>query len=106
MIRLLISDRSGTRVGQLPRWAVGLGLAALAGLGLLIAVIGFSLVLLLAPVVLAAGAIARWPLRKVFREMEAAQASAASAFDRRPPPPRDVIEGEYRVIEEPRAGPR
>ena len=97
MIRLLINDQSGTRVGAVPRWAVWLGVAALAAAGVLVAIIGFSLILILAPVVIVAGAIARWRLKKALREMAAAQ---AGPFARRPPgSPSNVIDAEYRVIE-------
>ncbi|WP_406854118.1 hypothetical protein ABEG18_16360 [Alsobacter sp. KACC 23698] len=102
MIRLIMNDRTGTRVASVPRWAVWLGVAAAAGVGLLIAIIGFSLILVLAPFVIAAGALARWRLKKALREMQARQSAGAGAstFDRRPPPASDVIEGEYRVLDE------
>lgn len=99
MIRLMFNDRTGTRVANVPRWAVWLGVAAAAGVGLLIALIGFSLILVLAPFVIAAGVLARWRLRKALREMQAARPAGPSGR----PAPAGVIDVEYRVIEEARA---
>ncbi|WP_188518946.1 hypothetical protein [Alsobacter metallidurans] len=102
MIRLLINDRTGTRVASLPRWAVWLGVAAAAGVGLLIAVIGFSLILVLAPFVIAAGALARWRLKKALREMQARQGAGPASGRNARPAPAGVIDADYRVIEEAR----
>ncbi|WP_460448621.1 hypothetical protein [Alsobacter sp. SYSU BS001988] len=102
MIRLLINDRTGTRVASLPRWAVWLGVAAAAGVGLLIALIGVSLILVLAPFVIAAGALARWRLKKALREMQARQGAQPGSGRGGRPAPAGVIDADYRVIEEAR----
>jgi Flp pilus assembly protein TadB len=102
VIRLMINDSTGTRVASLPRWAVWLGVAAAAGVGLLIAVIGFSLILVLAPFVIAAGALARWRLRKMLREMQTRQGAPRGYEPGGRPSPAGVIDADYRVVEEAR----
>ena len=96
MIRFLISDGSGTRAGTLPRWPLVFGIALTAAFGFVLVAVGIGLALLLAPVVLIGGLIARWRFRKFVETM---RARSAEPFQRPGQDP-DVIEGEYRVVDE------
>lgn len=114
MFRALISDRNGVRVATVPTWAAGLGLFGVAALGFLAVVIGAGLALLLAPIAIAGAFYARWRLRSAMQAMaaqvQAAQERAAEirAAQRqaggygpasRPAGGPDVIDGEYRIID-------
>lgn len=114
MIRALISDRNGVRVASVPSWAAGLGLFGVAALGFLAVVIGAGIALLLAPIAIGGVFYARWRLRSAMRAMaeqiQAAQERAAAIraaqtqtggakSGRAGPAPADVIDGEYRIID-------
>jgi hypothetical protein len=114
MIRALLSDRNGVRVATVPTWAAGLAFVGVAALGFLALVIGAGVALLLAPLAIGGIFYARWRLRSALRDMaaqvQAAQVRAAQvraaqggqggpARDFRHPADTDVIEGEYRIID-------
>ena len=101
MVRFFISNgrnRSATFGG---RWGMVLGVAMVAAFGLVLVAVGIGLALLLAPVVIIGGLIARARLRRMLREMGIGQPGETprSPFQSRPADG-DVIEGEYRVVEE------
>ena len=81
----------------MPRWAVWLATAASLAVGITLFLLAASLALILLPVVMVAGAIALWRLR---RRMRAAGFDPAT-FGRPPPvePRGDIVDAEYRVIE-------
>jgi hypothetical protein len=79
------------------------GLALAAAFGFVLVAVGIGLALLLAPVVIIGGLIARARLRKMLREMGVGQPGEAGAPRspfQRGPGDGDVIEGDYRVVEE------
>ena len=91
MIRFMIGNgRTQSGAG----WRMALGLAFAAAFGFVLVAVGIGLALLLAPVVIVAGLVARARLRKMLREME-----AGSPFQRGPAEA-EVIEGEFRVVED------
>ena len=94
MFRASIVDRSGggVRVTTVPGWAVGLGAIGVAFLGLVVLVLGAGLALLLAPVAIGALLIARWRLRRMMADIV--------GQSRPPRQPDDVIDVEYRVIDD------
>lgn len=97
MIRIVTSLSSGqTGTATVPGWAVALGGAAAVALGLVVLVLGAGLALLLAPLAIGAAVFARWRFKKALRE---------AGIDLRggPRSPSDVIDGEYRVVDEPPA---
>lgn len=87
-------DASGIRTIKVPQWTIAV-LAALAfALGLAVVVLGFGLFLLIVPLLVVAGLIARWRLRRMLREAERRAAEGAG------PGGTGAIEVEYRVVEE------
>lgn len=96
MIRLLIRNQRGTSQTKLPSWALGLSLVAGAALAGTVLVIGIGLALLLAPVVIVGGLILRHKLRKAVAEMETRLNEARQQADG------DVIDADYRVVDEER----
>ncbi len=103
MIRFMISNGRTQGASGGGRWAMIFGVALAAAFGIVLMAVGVGLALLLAPVVIVAGLIARARLRRMLREMGLGQTGADAPrgpFQRRPADA-DVIEGEYRVVEEP-----
>ncbi len=87
-------DGSGIRTINVPQWAIAI-LAALAfALGLSVVVLGFGLFLLIVPLLIIAGIIARWRLRRMLREAERRASEGGG------PGGSGAIEVEYRVVEE------
>lgn len=109
MIRLLISNGRGSGGAG---WRMALGLVLAAAMGFMLLAVGLGVALLLAPVVIVAGLIARARLRKMLREMGFADGAARQEngpFARSPfqqGPQADVIEGEFRVVEDEKPGRR
>ena len=103
MIRFFISNGRNQSAAMGGRWGMILGVAMVAAFGFVLVAVGIGLALLLAPVVIIGGLIARARLRKMLREMGIGQpgegGAARDPFQRRPAEA-DVIEGEYRVVEE------
>ncbi len=105
MIRLLISNG---RSQSATSWRMALGLVVAAALGFMLLAVGLGVALLLAPVVIVAGLIARARLRKMLREMGFGEKGAdmprgpfgRSPFQHGPSQAADVIEGEFRVVED------
>ena len=106
MVRFFISNgrRQSATFGG--RWGMILGVAMVAAFGFVLVAVGIGLALLLAPVVIIGGLIARARLRKMLREMGLGQtgADAPRGPFQRKPAEADVIEGEYRVVEEEKRG--
>ena len=101
MVRFFISNGRNQRATFGGRWGMVLGVAMVAAFGLVLVAVGIGLALLLAPVVIIGGLIARARLRRMLREMGMGQPGETprSPFQSRPADG-DVIEGEYRVVEE------
>ncbi len=111
MIRFMIGNGS-TRRSSGGRWGMALGVFVAAALGLVMLAVGLGLALLLAPVVIVAGLIARARLRKMLREMGFGEGGAGrtGGTDRNPfqhaPQQPEVIEGEFRVVDDEKPGRR
>ena len=103
MVRFFISNGRNPGAASGGRWGMVLGVAMVAAFGFVLVAVGIGLALLLAPVVIIGGLIVRARLRKMLREMGIGQPGEGGAprdpFQRRPAEA-DVIEGEYRVVEE------
>ena len=101
MIRFFISNGRNQSAAMGGRWGMILGVAMAAALGLVLVTVSIGLLLVLTPVVIIGGLIARARLRRMLREMGIGQPGAmpSGPFQRRPADA-DVIEGEYRVVEE------
>jgi hypothetical protein len=101
MVRFFISNGRNPGAASGGRWGMILGVAMAAAFGFVLVAVGIGLALLLAPVVIIGGLIARARLRKMLREMGIGQPGETprGPFQRRPAEA-DVIEGEYRVVEE------
>ena len=104
MIRFLINNGRGASAAGGGRWGMVFGIVLAAAFGFVLLAVGIGLALLLAPVVIVAGLIARARLRKMLREMGVGQPTGAaprSPFQRQPMQD-DVIEGDFRVVDEER----
>ena len=103
MVRFFISNGRNPGAASGGRWGMVLGVAMVAAFGFVLVAVGIGLALLLAPVVIIGGLIVRARLRKMLREMGIGQPGEGGAprdpFQRRPAEA-DVIEGDYRVVEE------
>lgn len=103
MIRFFISNGRNQSATSGGRWGMMLGVAMAAAFGLVLVTLSIGLALLLAPVIIVAGLIARARLRRMLREMGIGQPREGDAPRnpfQRSPGDGDVIEGEYRVVEE------
>ena len=103
MIRFFISNGRNQSAATGGRWGMMLGVAMAAAFGLVLVTLSIGLALLLAPVIIVAGLIARARLRRMLREMGIGQPREGDAPRnpfQRSPGDGDVIEGEYRVLEE------
>ena len=88
------SSRIGrTEIVRLPGWAVTIGAIFAGALGLAVFLASASLILMLAPVLVGAAFYIRWRIRRALRKMAEEQRSYR-AEDRL-----DIIDGEYRIIE-------
>ena len=103
MIRFFISNGRTQSAAIGGRWGMMLGVVLAAAFGFVLVAVGIGLALLLAPVVIIGGLIARARLRRMLREMGIGQPREGDMprgpFQRRPAEA-DVIEGEDRVVEE------
>jgi hypothetical protein len=101
MIRFFIRNGRNQNAASGGHWGMMFGLALAAAFGFVLVAVGIGLALLLAPVVIIGGLIARARLRKMLREMGVGQPGdmPRGPFQRRPAEA-DVIEGDYRVVEE------
>ncbi len=98
-MRFQYRDASGMKVVNVPKWAMAIfGILAVA-LGLTVLVLGAGLLLVLVPVLIVAGLFARWRLRRILRDAEAAARTRQDAAQ-------GVIEVDYKVVEEKRDDPR
>ena len=105
MIRFFISNGRNQSAASGGRWGMMLGVAMAAAFGLVLVTLSIGLALLLAPVIIVAGLIARARLRRMLREMGIGQPREGDAPRnpfQRSTGDGDVIEGEYRVVEEER----
>ena len=107
MIRFMIGNGRNPSARMGGRWGMALTLVVAAGLGMVLLAVGVGIALLLAPVVIVAGLIARARLRKILRDMGLGESRAGRTegpFARNPfqqgPAQADVIEGEFRVVED------
>ena len=103
MIRFFISNGRTQSAPMGGRWGMIFGVAMAATLGLVLVTVSIGLLLVLAPVVIIGGLIARARLRRMLREMgigQPGEGGAARSPFQRSAGDADVIEGEYRVVEE------
>jgi hypothetical protein len=100
-MRFQFRDASGIRTVNVPSWAFALfGLLAAAA-GITILILGAGLLLILVPVLIVVGFVARWRLRKILREAEMRARDASPDAARS-----ETIEVEYRVVDESGDGPK
>ncbi len=89
--------RLNSQAARMPRWAAWLTMAVSAVIGLTLFLLAASLALILIPVVLIAGAIFMWRLK---RRLKQAGFGEPSPFPRETVnDPREIIDAEYRIIE-------
>jgi hypothetical protein len=111
MIRIMHMSDGTVRTTKMPPWAAALGGIAAVAMGLVVLAVGVGIALVLAPIAIGGVLYARYRLKKIVREAQerfAAQQAArhdyeraqAGGFDDKPPA--QVIDVEYRVIDEPR----
>ncbi len=111
MLRLSYRAKSRQKTVTLPNWAVGLMAAGSAALGIALFLVVSTLAVLLLPLVLIAGAVTAFIMRKRIEKLlkAAGIAQPAAGQPRRRPAKsreRDEIEDvEYRVVEEPAGKP-
>lgn len=91
--RLGYSSRS--ELVRVPSWAVAIGAVVAGALGVAVFLASASLILMLAPVIIGAAFYIRWRVRRAFRKMAEQQRD----FEARNNP--DIIDGDYRVVDEP-----
>jgi hypothetical protein len=84
-------DASGEKVLRIPQWAIAIFAVLGIALGLAVIVVGAGLFLLVVPLLVVAGLIARWRLRKILREAEKAARERSGA---------SPIEVEYTIVEQ------
>ena len=107
MLRLSVRGRSRRKSVTMPSWAFGLMAAGSAALGIAMFLVISALAVLLLPVVLLAGGVTAFVMRKrIERVLSGAGLSTPRpGVDRRhatrKPPGPDIEDVEYRVIEEP-----
>ncbi|WP_349368412.1 hypothetical protein [Salinarimonas sp.] len=112
MIRFIKYDGRQQRVVTVPRWAIGLGLVAAFLVGLLALTLAAGIALVAIPTVLIVGAVAAWigrgkaiGGRRSVVPRDAARAQA-DPVRRRPGEREEIIDVEYRIVDEDEDGPR
>jgi len=112
MLRLSYRGRSRQKTVTMPNWAFGLMAAGSAALGIALFLVVSTIAVLLLPIVLVAGGIGAFMLRKRIEKLMHAAGLGPDGLSRPQParsrrtsqrkPARDEIEDvEYRVVEEP-----
>lgn len=87
------SQRIGrSEIVRVPGWAVTIGAVVAGALGLVVFLASASLILMLAPVVVGVAFYIRWRIRRALRKM-AEEQTVYRTSERL-----DIIDGEYRVI--------
>lgn len=89
-----IGSSSRNAIVSLPSWAVAIGAVVAGALGLAVFLASASLILMLAPVIVGAAFYIRWRVRRAFRKM------AEQQRDFSEPKNPDIIDGDYRIIDE------
>lgn len=89
-----IGYSSRNAIVGVPSWAVAIGAVVAGALGLAVFLASASLILMLTPVIIGAAFYIRWRVRRAFRKMAEEQRD----FEARNNP--DIIDGDYRVVEE------
>lgn len=96
MIRVNMYRLNG-QAARMPRWAAWLTMAVSLVIGLALFLLAASLALILIPVVLVAGAIFMWRLK---RKLKQAGFGQPDPFPRQAETdPREIVDAEYRIIE-------
>lgn len=96
MIRANMYRLNG-QAARMPRWAAWLTMAVSVVIGLALFLLAASLALVLIPVVLVAGAIFMWRLK---RRLKQAGFGQPGPFPRQPQDdPREIVDAEFRIIE-------
>lgn len=104
MIRFVKYNRGEPRVVTIPRWAIGLGLAAAFLLGLMVIVLAAGIALVAIPTLLAAGGIAAWLRRGKSLSGRNAVAPHEEAFGRKPFGPEPFGEERFGGVRRPAQG--
>ena len=97
MIRLNMYRING-QAARMPRWAAWLTMAVSVVVGVTLFLLAASLALILIPIVLVAGAIFMWRLKRKLKQAGFQPGKPfpdASAAD-----PREIVDVEYRIIEQ------
>lgn len=108
MIRFVKYENGQPRVVTIPRWAIGLGLAAAFLVGLMVLVLAAGIALVAVPALLVAGGVAAWLGKGKALSGRNAVAPQADAFTREPfagernprrPAPDGIEDAEFRVVD-------
>ena len=113
MIRFVKYENGQPRVVTIPRWAIGLGLAAAFLVGLMVLVLAAGIALVAVPALLVAGGVAAWlgkgkalsrrnavaPHGDPFGREPFARDPSAGARDPRRPAPDGIEDAEFRVVD-------
>ncbi len=109
MLRLSYRGKGRARSVGLPNWAVGLVAAGGAAVGIAIFLVVSTLALLLLPIVLIAGGVAAYMMRRRIESLLRAggfspetMARASRPKARRSDPRADIEDAEFRVVDTPR----
>lgn len=113
MIRFVKYENGQPRVVTIPRWAIGLGLAAAFLVGLMVLVLAAGIALVAVPAIIVAGGVAAWlgrgkalsgrnavaPRGETFGREPFAREPFAGARDPRRPAPDGIEDAEFRVVD-------
>ncbi len=112
MLRLSYRGKSRQKTVTMPNWAFGLMAAGSAALGIALFLVISTIAVLLLPLVLAAGAVTAFVMRKRIERLLSgagrARPQPASGRKRAPrkPLPGEIEDVEYRVVSEPQREPQ
>lgn len=84
---------SRTEIVRVPSWAVAIGAVVAGAVGIALFLASFSLILILAPIVIGVAFYVRWRVRRAFRRFAEEERRMRSANEA------DIIDGDYRIID-------
>ena len=90
-----IGSANRSNVVKVPGWAVALGALVAGTLGVALFLVSASLILILTPLIVGTAFYIRWRVRRALRKM----AEENRNLDPRANP--DIIDGDYRIVDEP-----
>lgn len=88
-----IGGHRRTEIVRVPSWAVAIGAVMAGAVGIALFLASFSLILILAPVLIGAAFYIRWRIRRALRKFAEEERRMRSADDA------DIIDGDYRIID-------